>query len=156
MTNFFSCVKSKVRKKKDSSNKQRVMERPPTTVRLCLDLYQHETLVELPMSTEGIVSRVRIIGWNAAFDTEIPFFQVRFDGMLHTTSFCHGTAMRSDCVQLPCASDNYVSSTTETSVPIMHGRDFPTRFKVSLFNASDPPGPLTPTRLVIWMEIDLI
>lgn len=133
-----------------------MVERPPTTVRLCLDLDQSETHVELPMTTEGVVSRVRIVGWNATLAAAIPFIQVKFDGALCTTTLCYGAAVRSDCIQLPCTSPSYNTSFTETSIPVCRNRDFPMRFTVYLFDASTPPAPLTPTRLVIWMEIDLI
>ncbi|MFA5656447.1 MAG: hypothetical protein WDA37_06850 [Dysgonamonadaceae bacterium] len=132
-------------------------ERPPTTVRLCLDLTAAETAVELPSYTEGAVGGARIIGWHADLGAASPYIQVRFSGGLTTHSLCGGSAaLRSDCVQLPCASANYVATATETAVPIRHYRDFPMRFAVSVFDAATPPAPLTPVRLVIWVEIDLV
>lgn len=132
-----------------------MVDSPPNTYRMCLKLVDCLTDVQLPLTVEGVVKRVRIIGWH--YVTTAPFFQVRFDGGLNTFSLTQGEALLSDCVQLPTDIDGTVLTQTERGIPVSHTRDLRTRFRVTLYDDSTPPQLMTPkSPMIIWLEIDVI
>jgi hypothetical protein len=133
-------------------------ERPPTTIRVCIDTTSAETDVVFPETMEGAVARARIVGWRAVLGdpAATPFIQVKFEGGLSTHTVCYGDALRADCVQLPYVNDSNLQTFYNSGpIPVRHSRDFPTRLKLSLYNADAPPKLLSPVRFVIILEIDL-
>lgn len=133
-----------------------MVERPPTTVRIVLDITAHETYVHLPQTTEGAVTKVRVIAWHYIPLAGEPFIQIQLDGGLQTEALTFGDALRADCIQLYLPVPGTILSSTERGVPVCHFRDLRTRFRVRVYDDATPPAPLTPQRLVLWLEVDLV